>query len=644
MSRKDARTRKPFVRRRWVSLTMGICFAGVVAVSVHWFSAIDSAKAQPPRNTNRTATNVQDKPASSPTRNIMAAIHEQADSSIPSVVALVNGERILRDELGQACLWRFGEDVLQSLLNKQVILQECQKQNIVITAEDVQAEIVRIAAKFGMSMDRWLTMLKQERGIEPSQYRRDIIWPTLALQQLAVSQISVTPQELREAFESEFGAKVKVRMIAVSSQRKAELVLEKINAAPKDFARLAKEYSEDASASVLGVVPPIRRHMGVPQLEDAAFQLKEGEISPVVAIDDRFVILKCERHIPGTYIAERLRKDAMNRLADKMRDNKMRTVAAELFEKLQREAQVVNVYNNAELRKQMPGVAATINGRPFPISQLVDECLIRNGVEVLEGEINRRLLQQALKKGRRDVTQNDIDNEISRAAIASGFAKSDGSADIPAWLKKIEQEDGAAVDLYVYDVVWPTVALKKLIPEEIVISKKDLARAFEANYGPRVEAMAIVIGNQRTAQRVWEMARSNPTDLFFGELARQYSIDSISRSNSGQIPPVRKHGGRPSLEKEAFALRPGELSSIIASGKEFVILRCLGRTKPVVTEMDKTVEAELVRILQEKKMRRAMASQFEQLLVKARIENYLAGSVQVSSQETPAAVVPLAQR
>jgi hypothetical protein len=177
-----------------------------------------------------------------------------------------------------------------------------------------------------------------------------------------------------------------------------------------------------------------------------------------------------------------------------------------------------------------------------------------------------------------------------------------------------------------------------------VISKKDLARAFESNYGPRVEAMAIVIGNQRTAQRVWEMARSNPTDLFFGELAQQYSIDEISKSNSGHIAPVRKHGGRPSLEKEAFALRPGELSSIIASGKEFVILRCLGRTKPIVTEMDKTVEAELVRILQERKMRRAMASQFEQLLAKARIENYLAGSVHVSSQQKPAAVAPLAQR
>ncbi len=85
--------------------------------------------------------------------------------------------------------------------------------------------------------------------------------------------------------------------------------------------------------------------------------------------------------------------------------------------------------------------------------------------------------------------------------------------------------------------------------------------------------LAIVLSDQRTAQKVWDLARSNPTDQFFGELAAQYSIEPVSRNNLGKVPPLRKHGGQPTLEQEAFALKAGELSGIVASGDQYIILR-----------------------------------------------------------------------
>ena len=45
----------------------------------------------------------------------------------------------------------------------------------------------------------------------------------------------------------------------------------------------------------------------------------------------------------------------------------------------------------------MPGVAATINGGQIAMKQLADECVARHGKDVLEGEINRRLLDQELR-------------------------------------------------------------------------------------------------------------------------------------------------------------------------------------------------------------------------------------------------------
>jgi len=154
-----------------------------------------------------------------------------------------------------------------------------------------------------------------------------------------------------------------------------------------------------------------------------------------------------------------------------------------------------------------------------------------------------------------------------------------------------------------------------------------LQKGFESNFGERVEVLAIVLGNQRQAQTVWDMARNNPTDQFFGELANQYSVEPSSRSNFGQVPPLRKHSGQPLLEKEAFRLKPGELSGIIAMGDKYVILRCLGRTQPIVKDFN-AVKDELYRDILEKKLRLAMAKEFDRLKETSQIDNFLAGTSQ----------------
>ena len=41
-----------------------------------------------------------------------------------------------------------------------------------------------------------------------------------------------------------------------------------------------------------------RMHLGDPNLERIAFGLQEGEISEVMAVNNQFAILKCEKQIP----------------------------------------------------------------------------------------------------------------------------------------------------------------------------------------------------------------------------------------------------------------------------------------------------------------------------------------------------------
>jgi parvulin-like peptidyl-prolyl isomerase len=366
--------------------------------------------------------------------------------------------------------------------------------------------------------------------------------------------------------------------------------------------------------------------VGDENIERIAFSLQEGEISPIIQVANQFVILQCEKQLPESYIAARFRQDAENRIRDRVQDQKLRATASTLFQRLQEAAKVVNVYNEPNLRKEMPGVAATVNGQKISIEQLGEECVIRNGKDVLDGEIHRRLLQQALKKNSQSVTEEDIDREIARAAAAYGYLKADGSPDVEKWLKDVTKEKGATVELYVRDAVWPSIALKKLVDNRVEVTEEDIQKGFVSNYGPRVEVLAIVLNDNRQAQKVWEMARDNPADQFFGELAQQYSADAVSRENFGRVPPVRQFGGRPEMEKEAFAMKVGDLSGIIASEDSYIILRCTGHTTPVVANLDAEVRQELVEDIREKKIRLAMSVEFDRLRESAQIENFLAGT------------------
>jgi hypothetical protein len=316
----------------------------------------------------------------------------------------------------------------------------------------------------------------------------------------------------------------------------------------------------------------------------------------------------------------------VEKLKDRIAEDKLRSEGKRMFAKLQKDADVTNVYNDPKLRQQMPGVAATVNGKPITMKQLGQQCVMRNGLEVLESEINRRLLAQALKRRSLDVKKADLNAEIARAAESFGFFTADGKPDVSGWLKNVTAESGASVDLYVRDAVWPSVALKKLVDSQVTITEEDMQKAFAANFGQRVEVLAVVLSDQRTAHEVFDLARKNPTDKFFGELANQYSVEPVSKANYGQVPPVRRHGGQEALEREAFQLKPGQISGVIAVGDKFILLRCLGRTKPVVDEKQ-IVEAELRRDIREKKLRVAMAKTFDKLKQSARIENYLARSL-----------------
>jgi hypothetical protein len=344
-----------------------------------------------------------------------------------------------------------------------------------------------------------------------------------------------------------------------------------------------------------------------------------------------YYILKCEEIMPQQYLSNQQLVEQQSRMKDRIKENKLRASAADFFEKKKKEAQIDLILGDKpeqiQKQQQMPGVAAVVNGRQITLAQLADECITRHGSEVLDGEVNRKILQQELNRKQLTIDKPDIDSEVSRAADAYGFVTADGKPDMERWLKSVTEQPGATVDLYIRDAVWPSVALKKLVGTRVEVTDEDLRRGYESNYGERVEVQAVVCGDQRQAQKVWEMARNNNTEPMFTELAQQYSIEPSSRANGGKVPPIRRFGGSPLIEEEAFKLKLGDISGIIAVDGQYIILRCLGRTKPVPTNFN-DVRPELVKDIQEKKLRMLMTKEFDRLRETSQVDNFVAGTSQ----------------
>ncbi|MEE8452947.1 MAG: peptidylprolyl isomerase [Thermoguttaceae bacterium] len=623
MSRKNTRFDDPRANQGPGRLRMVLGGVAVVTISliIRYYWGADSASADPATPTKAPATSTT--PPSMPSKM--------------QVVAEVNRERITRDQLGQECLRHYGEPVLESLINKYLISEECRRQNIVITRGDVSEEIERMASQFSVPTEQWLTMLEEERGINGEQYAADIVWPMLALRRLAGTQIEITQEDLVKEFQTRYGPAIDARLIACESDVTAREVHAKAVAEPGSFPDLAKEYSIDAaSASAGGLIQPIRMHGSYPEIERAAFNMKDGQVSEVIPAGGQYVILKRNRELPGPKAVsfDDATKDGLRRA---IRKRKMRSASNEVFQQLQANTEVVNVLNDPIKSRQMPGVAALVNTANGTVkvttAHLADACIQRYGKEVLEGTINRRLIEQACKRANIVIGEADLNEEIARAASISVDLRPDETPDIKAWLTLVTENQGVSVDVYRHDSVWPSVALKKLVAGRMKVSEEDLRRGYEANYGPRVRCLAIVLNDLRLAQRVWAMARDNCTAHHFGVLAAEYSVEGGSRGLSGKVPPIKKHGGQPKLEEEAFKLQPGQISGIIQADDQFVILFCEGRTTPVDVEYT-TVRQYIFEDVYEKKERIEMAKQFRQLQDEAMIENKLTNTVRWPKEKT----------
>jgi foldase protein PrsA len=292
-------------------------------------------------------------PAQSQTEQQPATRNATANSQL---LGRVNDQPITYDLVAQECVAQYGAKVLDSIINRMIIQQACEKQGISVKESEIRQEVNDIAARFNLPVDAWYQMLKAERDITPEQYHRDIIWPMLALKKLAGKEITVTEEDMRKAFERDYGPRVEARIIFIDGNpRRAADIWEECQRDPDNFDALARKYSADPNSRPLGgVVPPIRRHsMETKKIEEAAFRLKPGEMSGLLQTrQNQYVIIKCEGQTEPIVSDV---KDVWTELHATLVEEKTQQAVASIFSELKDQAQVINYLTRESTLGAKPG-------------------------------------------------------------------------------------------------------------------------------------------------------------------------------------------------------------------------------------------------------------------------------------------------
>ncbi|MCI0493145.1 MAG: hypothetical protein L0Z07_09435, partial [Planctomycetes bacterium] len=130
-------TRPPKLNRLLLAASglavIGLC---VVIRAVLGISTAEAQIANPFRNPTKPneATAPPQTAENEPSEQPRSA--QQASAALPrperpkhDVMAVVNGQDIRHDALGTACVERFGEEVLEGLVNKRLIMHHCRNRN-----------------------------------------------------------------------------------------------------------------------------------------------------------------------------------------------------------------------------------------------------------------------------------------------------------------------------------------------------------------------------------------------------------------------------------------------------------------------------------------------------------------------------------
>lgn len=243
------------------------------------------------------------------------------------------------------------EMVLQTMIGSEVIYQQAEKDKVIPTDKQVQDQINSFneSTKNNSEYQEQLKKMGINEDFLKFQFTRDLA--NTNLQKKFEEDTKISETEMKKYYEdnkkSFYTDTVTASHILLKTQdsegkelsaekkkeakKKAEEALAKVKSG-EDFAKAAKKYSQDSSASKGGELGTFGRGQMVSEFEKAAFNMKKGEISDIVETEYGYHIIKVTGRVD--------KQETYNDVKDKIKTTLAGQKYTEYVEKLKKDSKI----------------------------------------------------------------------------------------------------------------------------------------------------------------------------------------------------------------------------------------------------------------------------------------------------------------
>jgi len=265
------------------------------------------------------------------------------------IVASVDGDPITLYELNQYEIKQQAllpnaptpnpKDALQALITEKLLAKEIAARGIHVRDQDIDRYIEHIRQVNRLDEDQLKEALKQQ-GMEYEKYREQVrseIEKVQLLNREIRGKVNVTPEDVQRYYDAhkkdyERAGAMKVRQLMLkldpdAPEEISKVILDRIRdirahaVKGEDFAKLAKQYSEDATASDGGDLGEVQPSKLLSEFEEPLSKMKEGEVSEPIRTKMGVHLLKLEKQIaagfqPESEVAAEIKEKLYNEALD----------------------------------------------------------------------------------------------------------------------------------------------------------------------------------------------------------------------------------------------------------------------------------------------------------------------------------------
>jgi parvulin-like peptidyl-prolyl isomerase len=254
-------------------------------------------------------------------------------------------------------------------------------------------------------------------------------------------------------------------------------------------------------------------------------------------------------------------------------------------------------------------VAYVYDHQPITRQDLGEYLIARYGLSKLPLLVNKKIIEGACRARGVEITPAEVEASFQQDLQTQKLSETEFVKTVlPRYKKNLVE--------WKEDTLRPRLLMTRLCQKQVSWTEEEIRKAFEAVYGEKVECRMILWPKEKQEDALQEYNTLRSSEEAFAARAKNQKRSDLSASG-GKLKPFGRYTMSEDMEKAAFALRPGEVSTLIDISndisKEIVLLKCDRRIPPDTSVSYQAVRPRLVQEVLEHKINAALGPTFQAL-------------------------------